>query len=108
MPHRDSLPPKMLDLIVDHLHNKRETLRQCCLISKSWVRGLAETNPGVGWSDLDRLLVQLWESRSIRTKLESTESQSGVGGMMDSVVRLLLELTKSGIIDPVELEPISY
>ncbi|KAF9646818.1 hypothetical protein BDM02DRAFT_2890061 [Thelephora ganbajun] len=31
------LPPETLDYIVDFLHDKRETLEQCCLVSKSWV-----------------------------------------------------------------------
>ena len=32
-----SLPPEILDLIVDHLHDQPATLRACCLVSKSWV-----------------------------------------------------------------------
>ena len=32
-----TLPPEILDLIVDHLHDKPATLRACCLVSKSWV-----------------------------------------------------------------------
>ena len=31
------LPPEILDLIVDHLHDKPTTLRASCLVSKSWV-----------------------------------------------------------------------
>ena len=31
------LPPEILDLVVDHLHHERTTLRTCCLVSKSWV-----------------------------------------------------------------------
>ena len=31
------LPPEITDYIVDLLHNEPETLKQCCLISKSWV-----------------------------------------------------------------------
>ena len=31
------LPPEILDLIVDHLHDEPTTLRACCLVSKSWV-----------------------------------------------------------------------
>ena len=31
------LPPEILDLIVDHLHNERAALKTCCLVSKSWV-----------------------------------------------------------------------
>ena len=31
------LPPELLDCIVDHLHDIKYTLRECCLVSKSWV-----------------------------------------------------------------------
>ena len=31
------LAPETLDRIVDLLHNKREPLKACCLVSKSWV-----------------------------------------------------------------------
>lgn len=33
-----SLPPEILDLIVDHLHDEPATLKTCCIVSKSWVR----------------------------------------------------------------------
>ena len=38
-PHRSHLPPEILDHIVNflHLHGKPETLKQCCLVSRSWV-----------------------------------------------------------------------
>ena len=32
-----SLPPEILDLIVDHLHDDPTTLRACCLVSQSWI-----------------------------------------------------------------------
>ena len=31
------LPPEILDLIVDHLHDEQTTLKACCLVSKSWI-----------------------------------------------------------------------
>ena len=31
------LPPEILDLIVDFLHDDRDALKACCLASKSWV-----------------------------------------------------------------------
>ena len=31
------LPPEILDYVVDILYDKPETLRNCCLVSKSWV-----------------------------------------------------------------------
>ena len=32
-----SLPPEILDLIVDQLHDEPTTLKVCCLVSKSWI-----------------------------------------------------------------------
>ena len=32
------LPPEILDHIVDHLHDTQDALRNCCLLSKSWVQ----------------------------------------------------------------------
>jgi len=31
------LPPEILDYTVDFLHDKPDTLKQCCLVSKSWI-----------------------------------------------------------------------
>ena len=31
------LPPEILDHIIDLLHDERETLKRCCLVSRSWV-----------------------------------------------------------------------
>ena len=31
------LPPELLDNIVDHLHDSQHALRNCCLVSKSWI-----------------------------------------------------------------------
>jgi hypothetical protein len=49
------------------------------------------------WVDLDHLLVQFWESRSIRPKVVFTKQ-----GMGDYVKRILKETTGRGIIDLVE------
>jgi len=32
-----SLPPEILDIVIDHLHDEPTALRACCLVSKSWV-----------------------------------------------------------------------
>jgi hypothetical protein len=32
-----SLPPEILDLIVDHLHEESAALKACCIVSKSWI-----------------------------------------------------------------------
>jgi hypothetical protein len=33
-----SLPPEILDRIVDHLHDEPTTLKTCCVVSKSWIQ----------------------------------------------------------------------
>ena len=32
-----TIPPEILDLITDHLHDEPTTLKACCIVSKSWV-----------------------------------------------------------------------
>jgi len=32
-----SLPPEILDFIIDQLHNEPTTLKACCVVSKSWI-----------------------------------------------------------------------
>ena len=59
-------------------------------------------NPGTRWLDLDRLLVQFWESRSIRPKVVYPRTMDGKRGLRDWAGYLLLEITKRGIIDVVE------
>ena len=53
------------------------------------------------WQDLDRLLVEFWTSRSIRTMVAY---EVGVGGedFRDSAPRLLPELSRRGLVDMVE------
>jgi len=36
-PHRSYLPPEIFDEIVDLLYSEREVLKQCCLVSRSWI-----------------------------------------------------------------------
>ncbi|KAF9644813.1 hypothetical protein BDM02DRAFT_843031 [Thelephora ganbajun] len=56
---------------------------------------------GGQWLNLDRLLVQFWESHSIRTKVVCETPGQGVG---EHIGRLLPEVTKRGTIDLVEVE----
>jgi len=37
MPQNSYLPPEILDHTIDLLDNEPETLKQCCIVSKSWV-----------------------------------------------------------------------
>jgi hypothetical protein len=63
-----------------------------------------EANPAMRWSDLDRLLVKLWELRATRTRVVYSQSEpsDGARGAKDWVVYLLPELTKRGFGDLVE------
>ena len=36
-PQESHLPPEILDHIVDLLHDHPETLKECCLVSRSWI-----------------------------------------------------------------------
>jgi hypothetical protein len=65
-------------------------------------RAIGEAGYGQ-WLDLDRLLVQLWESRSICPKavVRATQAKEKKD-TRDCVARLLPETTKRGIIDLVE------
>ena len=53
------------------------------------------------WLDLDHLLVQFWESFSIRPRV-GYEKQGGDGQNMEFAIQCLLpEAAKRGIVDPV-------
>ena len=51
-----------------------------------------------GWQDLDRLLVQLWASHSIRPNI-THGTRKGQGDWEVSAPRLLPELTRKGLVD---------
>ena len=57
--------------------------------------------PVTWWSDLDRLLVQFWDSRSIRPKVLLPPTRKEVG-MKDWGEHLFPELTRRGVVDLVE------
>jgi len=59
---------------------------------------IGETNFGQ-WLDLDRILVQLWESRSIRIRVIRTSLRSEKHGMRDCIGHLLPEMMRRGMID---------
>lgn len=54
-------------------------------------------NPGMRWPDLDRLLVQIWESHSIRTRV--VQSGTVTEGAEDWVEHLMPESVKRRIVD---------
>ncbi|KAF9780878.1 hypothetical protein BJ322DRAFT_1112270 [Thelephora terrestris] len=54
------LPPEVLDLIVDHLHDQPTALEECCLVSKSWVpRARSHLFAEVEFN-LSRCPIRLW------------------------------------------------
>ena len=54
------LPPEILDLIVDFLHDEPDALKACCLASKSWVhRTRQHLFAGIGFFKESR--VKLWK-----------------------------------------------
>ncbi|KAF9645263.1 hypothetical protein BDM02DRAFT_604385 [Thelephora ganbajun] len=57
---------------------------------------------GGQWLDLDHLLVQFWESRSIQAKLVCSAPEEEPQGIGEHIGRLLPEVTGRGIIDLVE------
>jgi hypothetical protein len=64
-----------------------------------WVKA---AKPGMQWSDLDRLLVKSWESRSILIRLEVPRSRTRDGTpreWMDSVEGLLPEISKKWTVE---------
>jgi len=55
------LPPEILDLIIDHLHDERAALKACCVASKSWVpRTRSHLFAHVEF-DVSKAHVKLWE-----------------------------------------------
>ena len=66
------------------------------------IERIEEPNLGTQWLDLDRLLVQFWDSRSIRPKVVHPLTENEKKEMGDWAGHLFPELTKRGIIDLVE------
>ena len=65
---------------------------------------IEKANPGTRWSDLDRVLVRLWESHVTHVTVVYPQPgrRRGAREMKDWAVYLLPEVTKRGIIDLVE------
>jgi hypothetical protein len=69
-------------------------------------RGLEvhEENDGLGWLDLDKLLFEFWESRSVRVRIACTlpDRPGAERTMRDWAECLLPRLAERGVIDPPE------
>jgi len=81
---------------------KSENLQQITV--SSFAVGLAQIEGAVyrEWEDLDRLLVQLWTSRSIRPRVRYKRGKGEDD--RDLASKLLPELTKRGVVDMVECD----
>ena len=67
---------------------------------------IEEVNPGAQWSDLDRVLVKLWELQAthIQVVCPRAEERNLARKMKDWAVYLLPELTRRGIADLIQSE----
>lgn len=97
-----SLGVEWVAMILRTITPKHQNLRQISIYVR-FDSGLTSTGADVRqvvgeqivgeWSDLDRLLVQLWESHSIRPKIIST-TPNEEQGTKDCILCLLPEITK--------------
>ena len=89
----------------DHPDLRKISLRiPLCRCSDVNKRLIEEADLGMQWSDLDRLLVQFWESHSIQVKVACPSPLNSDGwSVLDWVTFLLPELMKRGITDLVEV-----
>ena len=56
------LPPELLDLIVDNLHDEQTTLQACCLVSKSWIpRARKHLFAHIWFHPTYRPMIQSWK-----------------------------------------------
>jgi hypothetical protein len=89
-----TITPKHRDL-------RQITIKVSTVASSYIAPGISQTIEEVGcgqWLDLDRLLIQVWESHSIRPKIVSV-AELCIG---DRVQSFLPEVKKRGILDLVE------
>ena len=101
-----TLPPEILDLIVDCLHDKPATLETCCVVSKSWIpRARKHLFYNVEFRDSGRFSIKQWKeafpdpssspAHHTRTlSIRAVPEVASVGGWLDgfhNVVRLRLE-----------------
>jgi hypothetical protein len=63
------------------------------------VREVEAARPGMRWRDLDSLLVQLWESRSIPSKISGDGLKEGKEEAYDWATYLLPETMNRGTVD---------
>ena len=67
------------------------------------IKDIGGTNSGLRWWNLDRLLVQFWESKSIRPKVLYSQMEYGMERANDLARCLMPESSRRGIIDLVEV-----
>ena len=70
-----------------------------CVYPRAQVERAVQETIYQQWLDLDGLLVQFWESRSIRPRVTCEMPAWEGQGVRDSIKRLLPEVTRRGIMD---------
>ena len=78
-----------------------KSLRQISIHTVAGFHDPIEETVRQEWQDLDRLLVELWTSRSIRPSVVYTEGEEG-DNLTELVVNLLPELASRGAVDALE------
>ena len=78
-----------------------KSLRQISIHTVAGFHDPIEETVRQEWQDLDRLLVELWTSRSIRPSVVYTEGEEEAN-LTELVVNLLPELASRGAIDALE------
>jgi hypothetical protein len=92
-----TITPEHRDLQQISIHNTFRYSRRSVPVD---AKQLAGEEGYEEWMDLDRALIQLWESRTVRTRLFNAGRE---GGKMRELRRgLLPEVTKRGIIELVD------
>lgn len=66
------------------------------------IEQVSAAKPGMRWSDLDRLLVQLWESHSIKSKVVCPRSRNRTMRVEDWTKYLLPGIADRGIVELIE------
>jgi len=119
------LPPEILDLIVDHLHDEPTTLRTCCFVSRSWVpRTRRHLFADIEFGAIVQPPIELWKKAfpdpsnspahytrnlSIYGVTVVTAANAGVGGWIpafQNIVHLRLErLDRASLIPFYGLSP---
>jgi hypothetical protein len=88
--------------------SEHRNLRLISIYNASIYNSFPHSSPNItaGWLDLDRILVQLWESHTVRTKIHTSGKEDGE--VCEFISGLLPETTKRGIIELVDYSDLRW